>query len=96
MLGGADQEGREADSIRIYLNGLIQDSIEWNLFAKVIDGIAIVAQDGVDQVFADIMHIAKDCRQDNLAFRIAFLFLQVAFQVGDSAFHHLGGLQHKR
>src|SRR6266566_2778355 len=95
LFGCTHQQRREADGIGVDLDGLVQNRIQRHLFAQVIDRIAVIAQDRVDQVFADIVYIAKDRCQHNLAFRIAFYFLQVTFQVCHGPFHHFRGLQHK-
>src|SRR5579872_1854942 len=92
LLRGTHQQSRETNRVSLDLDGLIKNNVEWYLFAKVIDGIAIIAQNSINQILADIMDIAKDCCQYDLAFRIAFLFFQVTFQVRYGAFHYFGGL----
>src|SRR5947209_7927415 len=96
LLGSTDQERGEADSISIDLNSFVQNSVEWDLFAQIIHRVAVIAQDRVNQVFADIVYITENSCQYYLALRIAFLFFQIAFQVGDSAFHDLCRLQDER
>src|SRR5579859_3852084 len=96
LLGGADEQGGEADSIGIDLPRLLQNGIEWHLLTQIVDGVAIVGEDRVDEVFADIVDIAEDGCQHDAALRVAFGPLQIPFQVRDGLLHHLSGLEHER
>src|SRR5258708_17781020 len=96
LLGSTDQQRGEADGVSVDLDSLIQDRIEGYLFAEIVNGIAVVAQNRIDQVFADIVYIAENGCHNDLAFRIAFLSFQEAFQASHGAFHDLGRLQYER
>src|SRR5258708_32114257 len=96
LLGSTDQQRREADGVSVDLDSLIQDRIEGYLFAEIVNGIAVIAQNRIDQVFADIVHITENGCQHDLAFRIAFLSFQEAFQASHGAFHNLVSVQYER
>ena len=61
----------------------VDDSVGWNLFAKILDLVAIIGEDRLDQILADVMHVPIDRRQDDLALADTFLDVQEAFQMGD-------------
>src|SRR5258708_30185467 len=56
-LGSTDQQRREADGVSVDLDSLIQDRIEGYLFAEIVDAIAVIAQNRIDQGLRDILHI---------------------------------------
>ncbi len=66
------------------------------LDAEVEDGVAVVGQDDVDEVLADVVNIALDGGQDDLALALALDFFHERFEVGDGGLHRLGALQHER
>ncbi len=96
LLGRTDQQRAQADSVGVDFNRLFDDCVERHLLTQIVDGVAIVRQNGVDQIFADIVYIAVDRRQHDLALGRACLLVEVLLQVAHRLFHDLGGLQHER
>ena len=68
-----------------------------DLDAEVVDLVAVVRADDVDEVLADVVHVALDGGDDELALaRRAADALHVRLEVGDGRLHRLGRLQHER
>ena len=65
-----------------------------HLDAEVDDLVAVVGQDDLDQVLADIVHVALHRGQDDLAARRRVGLLHELFEVVDGGLHRLGRLQH--
>ena len=67
------------------------------LDAEIDYAITVVRQNNVDQVLADVVHVALDGRQDHRAFGggAAFLFHE-RLEKTHRGLHRFGGLQHKR
>ena len=57
---------------------------------------AIIAQDDVDQVFADIMYVALHRRQDDSSLLRAIFLFHLRLKIRDRLFHHPGGIEHRR
>ena len=58
--------------------------------------VAVVGQNRIDEILADVVHVAKDGREHDRTFGRAFLLLQELFEVRDRLLHHFRGLQHER
>ena len=69
---------------------LLDDRVDRHLLAQVVHGVAVVAEDRVDQVLADVVHVAIHRRQHDLALGRAIQLVEVALQVRDRPLHHLG------
>ncbi len=95
LLGGADQQGGEADGGGVHFDGFRDDGFGGGLFAEVNDGVAVVDKNGLDQVFADVMHVTVNGGEDDGTFGDAFNLFEVGFEVGDGFFHHFGRLQNE-
>ena len=95
LLARADEQGGEADRGGVRLDGLVDDLRDRDLLAQVVDGVAVVGQDRVDQVLADVVDVAEDGGQDDRPLGDAFLALQVGLQAGDGLLHRLGRLEHE-
>ena len=65
-----------------------------HLDSQVDHLVAVVGQNDVHQVFADVVNVALDGGQDYLAPDRAVQPVHVRFQAGDREFHGLGGLEH--
>ena len=66
------------------------------LDAEIDHGVAVVGQDDVDQVLADVVDIALDRGEHDGALAASVGLLHVRLEVGHSGLHHLGRLQHER
>ena len=94
--GGLHQQAGHPDDIGVLLGGGVQDGGDGLLDADVDDVVTVVGQDDVDQVLADVMHVALDGGQHDPALAVIPRALHVRLQVPDGSLHHLGGLQHER
>jgi hypothetical protein len=63
-----DQQPAHADGIRPHLDGLVDHVGHGHLDADVVNLIAVVGEDDVDQVLADVVHVALDRGQHDAAF----------------------------
>ena len=95
LLAGIDQQGAQADGSRIDFHRFGDDDLSRHLLAQVDHGIAIIRQDRLDQVFANIMHIAVDRRHHHRPLGGALGALQELLDVRDGFLHDFGRLQHK-
>ncbi len=75
--------------------GLLDDGVDRHLLAQVEHRVAVVGQDGVDQALADVVHVAVDGGQHDLALGLPLGLLQVRLQPRDGLLHHLRALQHE-
>ena len=76
--------------------GGVQDRGDRLLDAEVDDVVAVVGQDDVDEVLADVVDVAADGGQHDGALALVVGLLHVRLQVGHRGLHDLGGLQHER
>ena len=60
------------------------------LDAEVDDGVAVVGQDDVDEVLADVVDVALDRGQHDRALALLVGLLHVRLEVGDRGLHDLG------
>ena len=66
------------------------------LDAEVVDLVAVVREDDVHEVLADVVDVALHRGEDDLALLGPLHLLHELFEVGDRRLHHLGRLQHER
>ena len=91
------QQPRHAHHVGALVLGYFEDGGDRLLDADVDHLVAVVGQDDVDEVLADVVHVALDGRQHDPALaRVVVGLLHVRLQVRHSGFHHLGGLQDER
>ena len=95
LLGGGNQQRGETNRGGVDFDGFGDDRLRRDLLAEVNDGVAVVGEDGLDEVLADVMHIAVDGGDDDRAFGDAFHLLEIILKMGDGLLHHFGGLQHE-
>ena len=95
LLAGVHQQRAQADRIGVHLHRLRDDRFGRDLFAQVDDGIAVIGQDRLDQVLADVVHIAVNRSDHHLPFGGALLALQELFDMRYSFLHHLCRLEHE-
>ena len=94
LLSRLHQQPREADRVRLVLVRRLDQHLRRNFDAEVDDAVAVVRQDDVDQVLANVVHIALHSRQQHLAARARLGLLHVLLQVRDGGLHRFGALQH--
>ncbi len=101
---GRDQ-ARQADDVGALDLGARQDLVAGHHHAHVHDFEVVALQDHGDDVLADVVHVALDGGDDDLALgphvaagRLVaqLLFLDVGQQVGHGLLHHAGRLHHLR
>ena len=74
----------------------LQNTLDPLLDAEVNDLVTVVRQDYVNQVFADVVHVAFNGRQDHRALGSgAAFFLHERFEETYRGLHCLGGLQNE-
>ena len=95
LLGRTDQQRRQTNGVGTHFERFFDDGIDRDLLAQVIDGVAVVGQNRVDQVFADVVHVAIDRGEDHFALAGAFEPVEVTLQMRYGLLHDLGTLQHK-
>ena len=71
------------------------DFRDWLLDADVYDLIAVIGEDDIHQVLADVVHVAANCGQHDCALASLICLLHVWFEKSYRGLHHLGGLQHE-
>ena len=65
--GGLHQQAGHADHVGVLVLGHVEDVGDRLLDADVDDLVAVVGQDDVDEVLADVVHVALDRRQHDAA-----------------------------
>ena len=95
--GRFDQQAAHGNAVGPVLAVGLDDRVYGLFDAQVDHLVAVVRQNDIHQVFADVVDIALDRGDDEgaLARAVAVGFLHVGLQVGDGGFHGLGRLQHK-
>ena len=96
LLAGGDQQRAQADGVRVDLHRLGDDRLGGHLLAQVDYLVAVVGEDGLHQVLADVVHVAIHGGEHQCALGDPGFLLQVVLQVRHGFLHHLGGLEHKR
>ncbi len=96
LLRGRDEQRGEADGVGVVLDRGVDDRVDRDLLAEVDDRVAVVGEDRVDERLADVVDVAEDGRDHDLALRVAFHALEVVLELGDRALHHLGRLEDER
>ena len=91
------QQPGHADRVGLDLEGLVDHLGDRDLDAEVVHLVAVVGEDDVDEVLADVVHVALDGGQHDPALAgLALDPLHHRLEVGDGHLHGLGGLQHER
>ena len=95
--GAFHEQSAHSESIGLDLFDLLQHFRYRNLDAEVMNFVAVIGADDVDKVFAYVVHIALDGRQNQNTFsRTGTRLFHIRFEVGDCCFHGLGRLQDER
>ncbi len=91
-----DQQAAHADGVGADLGGLVDELRDRHLDPEVGHLVAVVGQDDVDQVLADVVDVALDGADHDPALAAGAAAFQVRFEVGHGPLHRLGRLQHER
>ena len=78
---GLDQEAGHADDVGAVLLGGFQDRGDRLLDAEVDDVVAVVGQDDVDEVLADVVDVAADGGEHDGALALVVGLLHVRFEI---------------
>ena len=87
--GGFHQQARHANGMRLMFARGIHNLDQRHLDAKIDHAIAVIGQDDIHQILADIMHIALHRAQHDGAFFLAFHPFHIGFQISNGGFHRL-------
>ncbi len=94
LLRGLDQQPREPDQVRAVLAMGLDQVLGRHLDAQVDDAEAVVAEDDLDQVLPDVVHVALDGGEHDRPLVGALALLHEGLEVRDRRLHRLGRLQH--
>ena len=93
--GGFHQQPRHADGVGPVLPRRLDDGADRLLDAEVDHLVAVIRQDDVDQVLADIVDVAPDRGENDGAFLLAFDLVHEGLEVTHRRLHGLRRLQHE-
>ncbi len=85
-----DQQSGKAESVRLMRFVGFDQLFGRNLDAEIDYTIAVVGQNNIDQVLADIVNVALDCREHDRALAEAIGLLHVRFEMGNGGLHRFG------
>ena len=89
-----DEQAREPDRVRLVRLVGAHELVGRHLDAEIDHPIAVVAEDDLDQVLADVVHVALDGGEDDRALVRRLVLLHVRLEIADGGLHRLGRLQH--
>ena len=96
LLCALHQQSGKADRVGlVFVEGLHQ-LVGRHLDAQIDHLVAVVREDDLHQVLADIVHVALHRGQDHLAARLRFRALHELLEVAHGGLHGFGRLQHLR
>ena len=90
--GGFHQQAGHADGVGAMFVYRGDHVGQLHLDAEIDHAVAVVGQDDIDQVLADIMHVALYRGQHDGAFLLAFRPFHMRFQMRHRGLHGLGTL----
>ena len=96
LQGRFHQQATQTDGIGLVLLSGSNDGVGGLLDAQVHHLVAVVAEDDIHQILADIVHVTLDGGQHNDALLGASRFFQLGFQISNRLFHHRSGIEHRR
>ncbi len=94
LLGALDQQAGEADHVGPVLAHRLDELLGGDLDTEIDHREAVVGEHDLDQVLADVVHVALDRGEQHFAACRTGGALHEALEVGDRRFHHFGRLQH--
>src|SRR5438552_18448536 len=71
----------------------LDELVRRNFYSKIHDPVTVIAENDFDQVFADIMHIALNGRENDFAASGGVRLFHELLEVVYGSFHGLGGLE---
>ena len=74
----------------------LDDGVRRLLDAEVHHAIAVVGEDDVHQVLADVVDVALHRGQHDGSLLAAFFLLHLRLEIGDGGLHHAGRIEHRR
>ncbi len=92
---GLDEEAGHSDGVGVFFVGGFEDVGDGLFDTEVEDGIAVVGEDDIDEVFSDVVDVAFDGGEDDAAFGGALGFLHEGLEVTDGGFHGFRGLEYE-
>ena len=91
------EQAAHADGVGLHLDGLVDHLADVHLDAEVVHLVAVVGEDDVDEVLADVVDVALHRGQHDAALGgLALDLVHHRLEVGDGRLHRLGRLQHER
>ncbi len=90
------QQAAEPDGVGLLLDGRFDDRVRRLLDAEIHHAIAVVGEDDVDQVLADVVDVALHRREHDGRLLAALLLLHLRLEIGDRGLHHAGRVEHRR
>ena len=84
------------DRVGLHLLRLVDERLQRLLDPDVVDLVAVVREDDVDEVLADVVDVALDGADHEDALAAGVGLLHVRLEERDRGLHRLGALQHER
>ena len=88
-----DEQAGQADRVGPVLAECFDQLLGRHLDAEIDDAVAVVAENDLDQVLADVVNVALDRSENNFALGRTLGLLHVRFEMRDGGLHRLGRLQ---
>ena len=89
------EQPAHADRVGVDLLGLVDELLQRRLDPDVVDLVAVVGEDDVDEVLADVVHVALDRADHEDALAAVVELLHVGLEVRDGGLHRLRALEHE-
>ena len=89
------QEPAQADGIRFVLLRGFDDDVRRLLDPEIDHVEAVVGENDVDQVLADVVDVTFDRREHDRSFLRAGLLFHLRFEIGHGRLHHAGRIEHR-
>ena len=93
--GGFHQQTRHADGMRLMFARSIYNFNQRHFDAQIDHAIAVIGQDDIHQILADIMHITLHRAEHDGALFLAFDTFHIGFEIGNGGLHGFRRLQHE-
>ena len=90
------EQAAHADRVGLDLLRLVDERLQRRLDPDVVHLVAVVREDDVDEVLADVVHVTLDRADHERALAAGVVLLHVRLEVRDGSLHRLRALQHER